>query len=148
MRRKKIYLSSIFIFCLFIVDRFFKHLVLQNPDKVFFSNPWFSWQLWLNDKFFFGILPTKFWWLIFVFIGWLALFLFGYYWWQKKRFNFIFWLTLIIIGGYSNLFDRIFYQGVVDYLSIWYWPVFNLADIYIVIGVMTLMYLNYKKDNN
>lgn len=146
MRRQKIYQSLIFIFGLFFIDRFLKHLVLQNPDKVFFANSWFSWQLWLNQNFLFGILPTKIWWLILIFIGWFVLFLVGFFWWQKKYFNFIFWLGLIIIGGYSNLFDRVFYHGVVDYLSVLIWPVFNLADVYIVTGVIALMYLIFKKD--
>ncbi len=44
-------------------------------------------------------------------------------------------VSLIIIGALSNLFDRLFFGYVIDYLNIFIWPVFNLADAFIVIGV-------------
>lgn len=146
MRRQKISQWIILALGLFFFDRFLKHLVLESPDKVFFANSWLSWQLWQNQNFLFGILPGKNWWLGLLIIIWLVLFLVGFFWWQKKHYNLVFWLGFIIIGGYSNLLDRIFYQGVVDYLSIWFWPVFNLADVYIVVGASFLIYLTATKD--
>jgi hypothetical protein len=38
-------------------------------------------------------------------------------------------------GGAGNLFDALTRGGVVDYLSIGPWPMFNLADMAIVAGV-------------
>ena len=46
---------------------------------------------------------------------------------------------LIIIGAVSNLLDRILYQGVVDFINIEWFTVFNIADIYISLGVIWIL---------
>lgn len=50
---------------------------------------------------------------------------------------------LIIAGSFSNIIDRFWYQGVVDFIALSYnghtWPLFNGADICIVSGVVILM---------
>ena len=61
---------------------------------------------------------------------------------------------LIILGGsLGNLFDRIYYSAVPDFIDISYkgyhWFVFNVADIFISLGIICLIFaelLNYKKD--
>jgi signal peptidase II len=61
-----------------------------------------------------------------------------YLWWQNliigKSWN-VLAVSLIIIGALSNLLDRLFFGYVIDYLNIFIWPVFNMADALIVIGV-------------
>jgi signal peptidase II len=44
-------------------------------------------------------------------------------------------LGLVIGGSVSNLADRIRLGHVTDFLDLRYWPAFNLADSFIVIGV-------------
>lgn len=44
-------------------------------------------------------------------------------------------LALIVAGGLSNIIDRFLYGGVIDYFKIGGWPIFNIADILIVVGV-------------
>lgn len=39
-------------------------------------------------------------------------------------------------GAGSNLFDRLWRDGVVDFIDFRFWPVFNLADVAIVIGAL------------
>lgn len=50
--------------------------------------------------------------------------------------------SLILAGGIANLVDRIFRGFVIDYIDItnlFEYPIFNLADICIVIGVIVIM---------
>ena len=44
-------------------------------------------------------------------------------------------LGLVIGGSVSNLVDRVRLGHVTDFLDLRYWPAFNLADSFIVIGV-------------
>lgn len=48
-------------------------------------------------------------------------------------------LTLIIAGGISNSIDRIFREYVVEFVNIIKLPIFNLADIYILIGWVSMV---------
>ena len=62
---------------------------------------------------------------------------------------------LIVLGGsLGNLFDRMYYSSVPDFIDISYkgyhWFVFNVADIFISLGIICLIFaelLNYKKKN-
>ncbi|MFA6528582.1 MAG: signal peptidase II [Candidatus Gracilibacteria bacterium] len=47
-------------------------------------------------------------------------------------------VSLILAGGLGNMYDRVFLGYVVDYISIWQWPVFNFADMCIFFGAMTI----------
>ena len=50
---------------------------------------------------------------------------------------------VVIIGALSNILDRLINTYVVDFISLhyknYYWPAFNLADIYITIGIIMLI---------
>jgi signal peptidase II len=48
-------------------------------------------------------------------------------------------LGLVIGGSVSNLLDRVRLGYVTDFLDFRYWPAFNLADSFIVIGVIVLL---------
>jgi signal peptidase II len=48
-------------------------------------------------------------------------------------------LGLVIGGSLSNLLDRVRLGYVTDVLDLRYWPAFNLADSFIVIGVLVLL---------
>lgn len=48
-------------------------------------------------------------------------------------------LVLVFAGGISNLIDRLYHGYVIDFISIWIWPTFNFADIYITIGILLLI---------
>ena len=56
---------------------------------------------------------------------------------------------MIISGGVSNLLDRWRYGGVVDYI---YYPIIevygNLADIVIVVGVLVMILVSFRKSTN
>ena len=48
-------------------------------------------------------------------------------------------LGLLIGGSASNLLDRIRLGHVTDFIDLRYWPAFNLADSFIVLGVLVLL---------
>jgi signal peptidase II len=51
-------------------------------------------------------------------------------------------LLLISAGAIGNGLDRLARGYVVDFLHLHYWPVFNLADIYITVGAVLLVLAN------
>lgn len=62
----------------------------------------------------------------------------------KKEFNVNHKITqasflLVMAGGIGNLIDRLIYGYVVDFISIGTYPIFNVADIYVVVGVLLLI---------
>ena len=58
-------------------------------------------------------------------------------------------LTLIIGGSLGNLFDRLYYYAVPDFIDIhirnFHWFVFNVADIFITIGIIGIIILELFK---
>lgn len=62
---------------------------------------------------------------------------------KKKPYQF---LTAGILGGaVGNLIDRIAYGYVIDFMNLWKWPAFNVADAAITIGALGLIYLLWKE---
>ena len=63
-------------------------------------------------------------------------------------------LLLVFGGSIGNLFDRIYYSAVPDFIDLhinnFHWFIFNLADIFITLGVICLILdeiFFYKKNN-
>lgn len=64
---------------------------------------------------------------------------------KLKKYNLNFFIGLIIIGAISNLMDRILYGYVIDFITIYFLPVFNLSDLYIMTGIIfCFTFLNKK----
>jgi signal peptidase II len=55
-------------------------------------------------------------------------------------------LILVVSGAVSNLIDRAQYGCVIDFIDLKFFPVFNLADIFISIGATGIVYVLYKKN--
>ena len=56
---------------------------------------------------------------------------------------------MIIGGAFGNLFDRVYYGSVIDFIDIsiknFHWFIFNVADIFISIGILILIILEFVK---
>lgn len=58
-------------------------------------------------------------------------------------------LILIISGALGNVVDRLVRGFVIDFIAVWRWPNFNLADTYISVGIllMIVFYGRIKRTN-
>ena len=56
----------------------------------------------------------------------------------------------VIAGSVANIVDRIVYHGVIDFIVVSFrhysWPVFNIADMAIVAGVVIIFWHTIKNE--
>jgi signal peptidase II len=125
-----------------------KFLILKktSSEGIFFINQnnfKFSFKLVKNENLAFSIEMPQF--LIFTIIIVLLIILLIFLIKSIKDKNDIltFAFLLIILGAASNLFDRIYHGAVIDFISFNIFKmqlaVFNLADVWIVLGVAILL---------
>ena len=67
----------------------------------------------------------------------------------KAKGAYVYLLALIIGGSLGNLFDRIYYYAVPDFIDVhignFHWFIFNVADIFITAGIIGLMFVELLK---
>jgi len=128
----------------FIIDIVSKSVIIRSGDVLFKKEvikDFFYLDLQKNTGAAFSILEGAT--IFFVVVGIFAL-IFIHKYLLKEKLNTLKILSYsLLIGGIvGNLFDRIFYGYVVDFLSFkfgdYYFPVFNLADSFIVVGAIIL----------
>ena len=129
---------------LIILDRLSKWFVLNHPN--FYLGNLIELKLFKNPNLYFISFNSN---LLYFLIGvalLLLLFLF-FKSWQKKDFLLMTGFSLIILGGLSNFFDRIFFGFVIDWLRIFILPIsiFNIADLMIIGGIIILVVNFFKK---
>ncbi|AEG60577.1 signal peptidase II [Desulforamulus ruminis] len=83
----------------------------------------------------FGLLAGKTWFFIMITTLVLLAMVLGWRWIQKAGPLYHWALGLVAGGALGNLIDRLLYTRVIDFLDFRIWPVFNLADTAICIGV-------------
>ena len=74
----------------------------------------------------------------------------------KSKSIYSYFIALIIGGSLGNLFDRIYYYAVPDFIDFhfgnYHWFLFNVADIFIKLGIIGLIFIELfkkeKKTNN
>ncbi len=127
------YKKNILIFLILIfLDQISKHLIRSNGGFYI-----------CNFNSAFGIsLPTFLFW--FLWIGMLIIFIWAIY----KNFFLVstFYLILILAGAISNLIDRLARGCVIDFIDLKFWPVFNLADLFIFFGAIMIIASYLKKE--
>ena len=92
----------------------------------------------MNSGLAFGFLQGTndiFVWLYIVVLG---LIIFCYDKFPKNRFSRVM-LFFIIAGIIGNFIDRIVFGYVVDFIDFRIWPVFNVADIYLTVGIVGMI---------
>ena len=145
------YKKEIAIFSgLFTIDRLVKVFLLnflqENQLNSFRLNNFFEVTLVWNKGVSYGLFPQQSYagQLIIIFFSliicvWIAKFIID----SDIRYRSI-TLILILAGASSNIIDRLIYGAVADFfhfeIATYSWYVFNIADIYIVSGLLILIY--------
>ena len=144
------YFNLIIIFVIFILDRLSKLYVIYldkiNNSSEIFSSKFLNIYLIWNEGIAFGLLSfekdnlynilTALIIIIILFLLFLIIRSTG-----LKKYS----LTMIIGGALGNVFDRIYYKAVPDFIDFhvgnFHWFIFNIADIFITIGVFLMILL-------
>ena len=153
---KNYFFDLILIFLIFGIDRISKIYIIYLSDKSLisevFSSKFLNIQLIWNEGIAFGLFSfnrTDLYNLLTVIISIVILIIFimiiknnGF-----KRYS----LVMILGGAIGNLYDRVFYRAVPDFIDFhigeFHWFVFNIADIFITLGVIFMILLELI-DNN
>ena len=139
-------LATLILFLIFILDRISKIKIieiLENKDILIINN-FLNFNLTFNTGIGFGLFNTQeefYYNLISFFIFCIILFIF-YLMYKSDNFE-KFCFSLIIGGATGNLYDRIVYSSVADFIDFhvnsYHWFTFNIADIFITLGVILIL---------
>ena len=154
---KKIIISFVIVLFIFFLDRITKILIINIAEEVgkvdVYVNSFLNFYLVWNNGIGFGLLSfddeyvyNSITFLI-ILINLIIVYLIYLENGQKSYF-----LLIILGGSLGNLFDRLYYNAVPDFIDLNYkgfhWFIFNVADIFITLGIMFLILseiFNYKK---
>ena len=162
LKKVKVYkflLNLIFVLTLFCIDRFSKIYIIElsektNVTEIYLTSFLNSYLVW-NSGIAFGLfsLSNELTYNLFTALIVLVNLIIIYLAIVTKDFRR--YLFLLILGGsFGNLFDRLFYGSVPDFIDFhignFHWFIFNIADIFITVGVICLILaeLLYKKEVN
>jgi signal peptidase II len=127
-----------------LLDQMTKYLVRTNLDMgmVFMPDSWLSQYArivhWKNTGAAFGMFQSLG--GVFTVLSFVVSLVILYYFPQVPREDWTVRLAMgMLLGGAAgNLIDRLMLGHVTDFISIWFFPVFNIADLSITSGVVVL----------
>ena len=154
----KIYnLNLIIVLSIFFLDRLLKIYIIKKTEEtgssVVFLSEYLNLQLVWNKGIAFGLLSideSVYYNLITLFI-FIVIIILIYFANKCEGFEKISYI-LIISGALGNIFDRIYYNAVPDFIDLhindFHWFIFNIADIFISVGILCLIFVEifFKKD--
>ncbi len=147
--KKNFFLNFLIVVAIFVFDRISKLYILNlaEIDKLvdIYFNPFLNFHLIWNTGVGFGLFSSTenyFYNLItgiIILINIIIIFMI-----LKSKDYKVYFLLMILGGSLGNLFDRLYYFAVPDFIDLHYnefhWFVFNVADIFITIGVLCLIF--------
>ena len=153
---KNFYISIILVTLIFALDRISKIYVISLSDKALvselFSSKFLNINLIWNEGIAFGLFSFDQHYLynfltLIILIVILIVFIMTIKSKGLKKFS----LLMIFGGAIGNLYDRIFFKAVPDFIDFhigeFHWFVFNIADIFISVGVIFMILIELI-DNN
>ena len=132
----------IFFLAILLVDRLTKLWALAHLH-VTVLNRGISWSLLQSDD------PLQF--ALVTTLVFCVMFIMAWYAYKQYKNNQPIWAEVAVIAGASsNIIDRFWYGGVVDFILLeyeqWSWPLFNVADIVIVGGIIVMVFNSFWPD--
>ena len=151
---KKNLFNLFIIIIIFFLDRVSKYFILEYfkifGQQDFALTSFLNFNLVWNDGIAFGLLQLNnglFYNLITILII-SILFIVTWFAYNSTGLNKISYL-MIIGGGAGNIFDRIYYGSVIDFIDLNYenfhWFIFNVADMFITLGILILIISEFVK---
>jgi len=144
----------IIILSIFFFDRATKiYLINLQSDGIdinFYIYPFLNFYLVWNTGIGFGIasMEANIYYHILTFIIIIVNFGLVYFLVKSEKVH-AYLIALIIGGSLGNLFDRIYYYAVPDFIDLhigkYHWFVFNVADIFITVGIIGLLFVELLK---
>ena len=147
---KNIYIDFIVILSIFLLDRISKLYIIYLDEKlgnseIYFSK-FFNIQLIWNDGIAFGLLAFNENIYYNALTGIIVLVTLVVFFFMIRTKGIEKYCFMMILGGsLGNIFDRLYYSAVPDFIDLHYqnfhWFIFNVADIFITSGVLLLIFL-------
>ena len=153
---KSFIISTILVFSIFLLDRLSKIYVIFLDNKFFgseiFSSKFLNISLIWNEGIAFGLLSfnEKIFYNLLTFI--ILVIILIIFFMALKSYGFKKYSLLMILGGaLGNIYDRIFYGAVPDFIDFhignFHWFIFNVADIFITLGVIFMILIEVTGNN-
>lgn len=150
---KKILLTFLSTISLMLLDQIIKYCVALNNTSVVVVKNFMSFIYTKNDGVAFSFLSGNKQLIIIITIV-LLMFMINMFYKDfivgKKNYFKVVTYSFLFAGVFGNFVDRIFRGYVVDYISLnifgYYFPIFNLADVLITIGVIFIIVYTIKED--
>ena len=150
MIKKQFILNFLIIFFIFFLDRISKIYILNLAESQgiidITINPFLNIILVWNSGIGFGLLQFDeniIYNLITVLIVIVNIIIIYLLFNSKKLHQILF--SMILGGSLGNLYDRVYYNSVPDFIDLnyngYHWFVFNVADIFISLGIIALIFL-------
>ena len=148
IRFKTFFINLIIVITIFFIDRLTKYYILnlaeiENSLDIYVTSYLNLYLIW-NKGIAFGLLSVGegvIYNFITVAIGIISLIII-YMIWINDNIQ-VFFLALILGGALGNFYDRLIYKAVPDFIDLhfygYHWFVFNVADIFISIGIFCLI---------
>ena len=144
----------IIILTIFFFDRITKIYLLNlqenGTDIDFYINSFLNFYLVWNTGIGFGLasLESSIYYHLLTFI--IAIINIGLiYFLTKSKGIYEYLIALVIGGSLGNLFDRVYYYAVPDFIDLhlgnYHWFIFNVADIFISAGIIGLIFVELIK---
>ena len=155
--KKNFYIILIIPFFIFILDRISKIYVINLSksvlDKELFSSKFLNITLIWNEGIAFGLFSFNQNYLYNLLTIIILLVVFIVLMMAIKNKGYQKYALLMILGGaLGNLYDRVFFRAVPDFIDFhvgeFHWFVFNVADIFICLGVFFMILSEFIGNNN